>query len=409
MTSAALVAAGVAAGVVFSGDSGGDSVLSSPDTPRPSQPSVGQSRPGSPTPAVTGPTATAPASSSTDAERPRAQQPKPARSATADAPGGSAGGGAPATWSGLPWSPAGGVFGAGSVWKLNVSGAPANAKSAALVTTLSRSVSDRYNGVAAFNVDQYTTNFYTVGPNTPRTNVAFNDCQQKGYLPAGLTGSGGQFSDVPIPAGAAASAGTDAELTVYSPSTDQLWEFWLAKHTGAGWSACWGGRIDHVSSSPGFFTGGFGATATGLPVAGGMISIQDVKSGSINHAMSLLIPDAATWNNFSYPAQRSDGNSSAAGAIPEGTRFRLDPSLDVTKLGLTPVGVMIARAAQKYGFVVTDQSGAVAVQAESGVPMQQATGTNPWTAIMNGTPSYQMLTNFPWTKLQALPANYGKP
>ncbi|HVV30347.1 MAG TPA: hypothetical protein VHC41_05660, partial [Mycobacteriales bacterium] len=68
-----------------------------------------------------------------------------------------------------------------------------------------------------------------------------------------------------------------------------------------------------------------------------------------------------------------------------------------------------ARAAQKYGFIVTDQSGAVAVQAESGVPMQQATGTNPWTAIMNGTPSYQMLTNFPWTKLQALPANYGKP
>ncbi|HVV29950.1 MAG TPA: hypothetical protein VHC41_03655, partial [Mycobacteriales bacterium] len=265
----------------------------------------------------------------------------------------SSGSSAPAT-SGLPWSPLGGVFGAASVWKLNIASAPVGAGSAAMVSNLATAVTSRYNGVAAFNVDQYTTNFYTVGPNTPRTNVAFNDCQQKGYLPAGLTGSGGQFSDVPIPADATPSAGTDAELTIYSPSTDQLWEFWIAQHTGAGWSACWGGRIDHVSTSPGYFTNNFGATATGLPVAGGMISIQDVKSGSINHAMSLLIPDAATWNNFSYPAQRSDGNSSAAGAIPEGTRFRLDPSLDVTKLGLTPVGVMIARAAQKYGFIVTD-------------------------------------------------------
>ena len=34
--------------------------------------------------------------------------------------------------------------------------------------------------------------------------------------------------------------------------------------------------------------------------------------------------------------------------------MRLDPSIDVTKLGLTKVGLMIAKAAQKYGFVVRE-------------------------------------------------------
>ena len=44
-----------------------------------------------------------------------------------------------------------------------------------------------------------------------------------------------------------------------------------------------------------------------------------------------------------------------------GTRFRLDPSVNVDKLQLHPVAKMVARAAQTYGFIVTDQSGAVAV------------------------------------------------
>ena len=44
------------------------------------------------------------------------------------------------------------------------------------------------------------------------------------------------------------------------------------------------------------------------------------------------------------PANRNDGSSTSDDAIPEGTRFRLDPTIDVTSLGLPPVGVTIAGA-----------------------------------------------------------------
>jgi hypothetical protein len=297
--------------------------------------------------------------------------------------------------------PAGYPFGSSSVWRHLLGSASVASNSSTLVATLANSVSSLYNGVAAFNVDSYNTTFYSVAASTPRADVIFTDCQGKGSEPAGLAD---QFSQVPIPSNAVPADGSDAELTIYSASSDQLWEFWQASHASDGWHACWGGRIDHVSTSPGYFTGGFGATATGLPVAGGMVSIADATAGVINHAMSLEIPNPASWNDFSYPAQRSDGGNSSSSAIPEGTRFRLDPSVNVNSLNLSPLAKMIAKAAQTYGFIVTDQSGAVAVQAQSAA----GASSDPWPALMAGVPSYQILANFPWGQLQALPQNWGE-
>ncbi|MDQ1540502.1 MAG: hypothetical protein QOH29_1228, partial [Actinomycetota bacterium] len=131
--------------------------------------------------------------------------------------------------------------------------------------------------------------------------------------------------------------------------------------------------------------------------------------GSIDHALALAIVDAAPWRIVSWPAQRSDGSSGSSSPIAEGTRFRLDPSVDVDRLNLTPVAKMIAKAAQQYGFIVTDKAGAVSVIGESGAGVQAATGVNPWTAIIGKTPSYLVMRNFPWDKLEALPRNYGKP
>ena len=45
---------------------------------------------------------------------------------------------------------------------------------------------------------------------------------------------------------------------------------------------------------------------------------------------------------------------------------------------------------------------------ESGAGVQAATGVNPWNQLMAGTPSYNIMKNFPWSRLQALPMNYGQ-
>jgi hypothetical protein len=256
---------------------------------------------------------------------------------------------------------------------------------------------------------RYNTSVYSVAASTPRVDVGWDNCQGKTYVPTGLVGVGGQFTGVPIPANAVPAAGTDAELSVYSASTDQLWEFWKASHRADGWHACWGGRIDHVSTSTGYFSGGFGASASGLAISGGTVSLADVQRGYINHALALAIVDAAPWKIVSWPAQRSDGSSASLSPIAEGTRFRLDPSINVDALALTPIAKMVAKAAQQYGFIVTDKAGAVSVIAESGAGVKATTGVDPWVAILGSTPSYLVMRNFPWDKLQALPRNYGKP
>ncbi len=202
---------------------------------------------------------------------------------------------------------------------------------------------------------------------------------------------------------------SDSQLTIYSPDTDQLWEFWVARKSAGKWSACWGGRIDHASQSQGFFQDGFGASASGLALAGGTIGIEDVRRGSIDHAIALHIPAPGKWQEFSYPAQRSDGYDTSAARVPEGTRLRLDPNLNVDTLGLNPVAKMIARAAQKYGFIVTDKAGCTAVVAESPAAVVAATGVDPWKSLLGGTPTYSVMKGFPWAKLQALPKDYGKP
>jgi len=304
--------------------------------------------------------------------------------------------------------PYGTPFGKLSVWRQDVRSAPLNGNSAAMVANVADQAAKYYGGVAAFNVNRYSTSFYAVPAGTARVDVRWDNCQKKTWTPAGLLGAGGQFSQVPIPAGAVPAAGTDGQLTVYSPDTDQLWEFWQAKKVGGTWQACWGGRIDKVSTSPGYFTGGFGVSASGLSYGGGTIGIKDVQAGSIDHAMALQLPSTANWNNFSWPAQRSDGNDTGKNAVPEGTRLRLDPSVDVNALKISPIAKMVAKAAQTYGFIVTDKAGAVAVVAESPAATVAATGKNPWPALMQGKPDYQVMAGFPWDRLQALPRDYGK-
>lgn len=291
-------------------------------------------------------------------------------------------------------------------WRTPLDSAPIAARSQSMVDYLVASITDRYNGVAAFNAHQYNSPLYRVAADVSRIDVRFDDCQGKGYVPAGLTGDGGQFTGVPMPTDAVPATGTDGELSIWSPSSDQLWEFWKAKKAADGtWSACWGGRIDHVSTGDGRFPGIFGATATGLPNAGGAVRYDEIKRGSIDHAISLIIPNPAVSSNFSWPAQRSDGSDANPDALPEGTRLRLDPTVDVTAIGLSRAAVTVARAAQKYGFVVVDRGGSVSVLAEQ---VDAASGLDPWRKLLGG-PDYSVLAGFPWSKLQVMQKDYGKP
>lgn len=277
--------------------------------------------------------------------------------------------------------------------------------SAAYVANLTNQVAT-YSGGAAFNLYQYNAVLRTVPATTPLSNVGWDDCQHKGKTDPGLIAA---FTGIPIPADLKVNNDTDRSVDIYQPSTDTLWELWKATQQSDGsWHACYGGKISPVSSSTGIMPFPYGASASGLPAWAGEIKVSDVQSGSINHVMALELP-LIQASLIDWPANRTDGKVTDPTTPMMGQRFRLDPTLDLSTLRLNATELQIAKAAQTYGFVITDTSGTVALLGESPIPWTAAGQPDPWKTLDAGIPSYNVMKNFPWSRLQALPTNYGAP
>jgi hypothetical protein len=135
-----------------------------------------------------------------------------------------------------------------------------------------------------------------------------------------------------------------------------------------------------------------------MSMTAGVITRADVASGHIDHALAFAITDTAKGKK-AWPAQRTDGGSLDLYALPEGSHLRLDPTLDLSTIAMTPLVRMIAEAAQKYGIVVRDRTWSANVfMTEEPQPGE----TNPFTPLLGGKYANEALKAFPWAKLQLL-------
>lgn len=285
--------------------------------------------------------------------------------------------------------------------------APLHANSANFVAEFLRQ-KKAYYGTVNLNTSSFASPVFIAKADTPTTTVTYSNCQKKSYGEPALQA---QFANVPIPEAAVPADGSDSEMTVYQPSTNTLWEFWVAHKTNGAWQACWGGRMNNVSNNDGTWPLPYGTTATGLPFVGGQVTAEELQRGEIRHAIGISLVDVEAATTVSWPAKRSDGYNplKAANRIPEGLRLRLDPALALDTLKLTPVGKIIARAAQKYGFVVWDKAGAISLRLQNSKSYTALGQPDPYAALFAGKPAYAQLDGFPWDRLQFLPVNYGKP
>lgn len=322
------------------------------------------------------------------------------------------------------------VFAPNSFWYTPIpTNAPLDPKSAIYAQGLALQVKTYYGNVN-LNTYDFASPIYVVqtsgtpvNPGNPvgttpvylngvRQNVTAWDCRNQGWVDGGLVE---QFKDVPIPTGAKSGDGQtqypDNEMAIYDPSTQTYWEFWVMRQENGGWKACWGGRLQNVAQSDGRFPWPYGTTATGLPFIGGQITAEELAQGEIRHAIGIALVDVANWDDFSWPATRSDGwnPNNDPDRIREGTRFRLDPSINVDTLPLHPIGKIIARAAQKYGFVVWDKAGSVSLRTKNPYSYTVAGQPDPYPALFGNTASWDILKGFPWERTQFMPKDYGKP
>lgn len=286
-------------------------------------------------------------------------------------------------------------FAADGIWNAPLpQDAPLAVRSAAYVSELAGQV-QRFGGW--INSSSWSAPVYQVAAGQPGVPVAIDKAATGDPTALALQA---QLSNVPIPAGAQPSPDSDHVLVIWQPATDTEWELWLARPPADGspqWRAGWGARIANVSSNPGLPQYPFGVTASGLSVLGGQITADEIATQRIDHALALALPQTADGNRAVWPANRSDGNDSAADAIPQGTRFRLDPALNIDSLGLAPMARAIALAAQRYGIIVRDTAGAVTFYAEQ--PSDVGLADYAWGG---GLDPAQMLAGFPWQRLQAV-------
>lgn len=156
---------------------------------------------------------------------------------------------------------------------------------------------------------------------------------------------------VPIPAGAVPSSGSDDNMVVVDWSNRKAYEFW--QYRGDRATTSWG----EISSIDGNGNDRFGATGSGISRLAGIIRTYEARRGYIPHALV-----GATGNScqtFRYPATRSDGWSTAAGCIPEGARVQLDPAVNCSTLpGAKAFEKMVCRAMQEYGWYNIDNGNA---------------------------------------------------
>jgi hypothetical protein len=322
---------------------------------------------------------------------PRLSHPRPETSASV---------GARAATASIPFR----FFSLSSFWNERLAAdAPTDPSSAAVVGAFEEQIAEEEqtrNG-PWINTTHYSLPIYTVPVDQPTVSV-----QLEHHTPEAPLSSA--WGAVPLPADAQPAAGTDGDLVVWQPSTDRLWEFWRLVHESSGWQASWGGAMQNVSSNPGVYgpeawpgaKPWWGVSASSLSLVGGLISLEDLQRGEIDHALSMAVPNVRA-GVYARPAQRDDGKSTEPLALPEGAHLRLNPTLNLAALNLPKLTRMIAEAAQHYGIFITDGSSVTTFYAQDPTP----TGSNPYTrpnGYFEGKYPQELLASFPWSQLELL-------
>jgi len=159
---------------------------------------------------------------------------------------------------------------------------------------------------------------------------------------------------VHLPDGTCASPDTDALLAVMQPDgwvLDAYGAVVTADHQLVAAMASW---IDARGDGTGWWNG---RRASLLPSFAGLIRNGEITAGRIPHALAALAPTTLLGRGVQWPAATIDRNSGYSGSLPMGALLAIPASVDLATLGLSPRGLVLARAAQDYGIYVVDRGG----------------------------------------------------
>jgi hypothetical protein len=252
------------------------------------------------------------------------------------------------------------VFSTDNWWNIDVSGAPVDSQSQAIIDWISGRTPQNPSATRIVHPDfgppPYGIPYAGVGAHQARLPVTFAP-----YGSQSDPGAPGQPSGYPIPAaartqpnyieGAVPGGGSsgDRHLILIDRARWLLYETWATRWNPAAgrWEAGSGATFD-LSTNARRPDGWTSADAAGLAIFPGLVRHDEVAaSGPIRHAFRVTTRGT---NGYVWPASHQAGSS--AGAPPMGARLRLKPSVDISGY---PADVRkIFQAMKTYGLIVAD-------------------------------------------------------
>jgi hypothetical protein len=235
------------------------------------------------------------------------------------------------------------VFPKSNQWNLPVDKLPLAGNSGAMVRSIGidRPVHADF-GSGNYNGGPIGIPYITVSGRAHKTRVSFDysDESDKGPYPIP--------KNVPIEGGRNASG--DRHAIIVDRSRCRLYELYALQPTsGGGWhagsGAIWNLRSNRLR--PRDWTS---ADAAGLPILPGLARYDEVRRGSIDHALRFTVPD--TRKAFVYPARHFASSDTDPNLPAMGQRFRLRASFDTS--GFPKQARIVLKALKRYGMIVAD-------------------------------------------------------
>ena len=235
------------------------------------------------------------------------------------------------------------ILPADNVWHADISGLPVNARSSAWLGNMNAASTRLHPDFGSSGDPSAPYGIpWTAGPDShPKVTPAFDysDESDPGPYPFG--------PDTPIEGGQ--NSGGDRHALMIDKDMCVLYELYDANWNGGHPTAGSGAVFDLRSNAlrPSTWTS---ADAAGLPILPGLLRLDEVQSGHVDHAIRFTA--SRTDKTFLWPARHQAGAANDANLPPMGARFRL--RADFNMAGYRPDTQVVLRAMQHYGLLLAD-------------------------------------------------------
>ena len=247
-------------------------------------------------------------------------------------------------------------------WNLDISTAPVDAGSAALINFVgaTRGMHPDFGGdVSTGSVEVYGFPYAVVDGTLTKLAVQFQYADESDGVNH-TTGASIPFYPIPPeaitqahwiesgdPGNVDLRSSSDRHLLIVDRDNRYLYELYNVFYDGSKWQAGSGAFFDMKTNTrrPNGWTS---ADAAGLAILPGLVRYDEVfGTAEIQHAFRVTV---RSTNGYVYPASHQAG--STTGALPMGARLRLKASKDISSY--TPEVQRIFRAMKRYGLIVAD-------------------------------------------------------